>query len=132
MAENQKTVEEQTTQPQQAQQARQVWVHDPIAVSHCDVAPEGVTYTVNFVDFMGLERAMKFKREDCYFDFATVLKALVKNGFRYNTMIAQAPAMIQSHLTGWRPEAEKVVQALKGSAARNEVAQKEAAKNWFL
>ncbi len=70
----------------QAEEQNNVWVCDNIAVTHCDVNDKGIVYTVTWVDFMGLQRSAKYNREDCYFDFATVLKTLVKGGYRYNTM----------------------------------------------
>ena len=90
-----------------------VWVCDAVGVTHCDVSDKGVIYTVTWTDFMGLQHSAKIKREDCYFDFANVLKTLVKGGYRYNTMIAQAPAIIQQRLTAFRPTQESVKKAIE-------------------
>ncbi len=91
----------------------QVWVCDALNITHCEVTDDAVIYTVTYVDFMGFQRTLKINREDCYFDFANVLKTLVKGGYRYNTMLAQAPAVIQQRLTSYRPEAEAVKKALE-------------------
>lgn len=97
-----------------AQQATRVWLHDPISIAHTDVSEKGVTYTVQFVDFMGLAREMKFDREDCYFNFAEkVLKPMVQNGFRFNTMVPAAAAHVQAFLTAYKPAAGVVTDALK-------------------
>jgi hypothetical protein len=108
-------VEAQQSQEANAQQNTQqnVWVCDPVAVTHCDVGDKGITYTVTWVDFMGLQHSAQIKREDCFFNFAQVLKTLVRGGYRYNTMIAQAPAIIQQRLTSFRPSEESVKNALK-------------------
>ena len=105
------TQEVQKEQP--AQQEPNVWVCDAVGVTHCDVSDKGVTYTVTWTDFMSLQHSAKVKREDCYFDFQNVLKTLVKGGYRYNTMIAQAPAIIQQRLTAFRPTQESVKKALE-------------------
>lgn len=91
----------------------QVWVCDALAITHCEVSDDAVIYTVTYADFMGLQRTIKLNREDCYFDFPNVLKALVKGGYRYNTMLVQAPSIIQQRLTSYRPEAEAVQKALE-------------------
>lgn len=96
----------------QAEEQNNVWVCDNIAVTHCDVNDKGIVYTVTWVDFMGLQRSAKFNREDCYFDFATVLKTLVKGGYRYNTMLPQAASVVQQRLTAFRPSQESVQKAL--------------------
>lgn len=96
----------------QAEEQNNVWVCDNIAVTHCDVNDKGIVYTVTWVDFMGLQHSAKFNREDCYFDFATVLKTLVKGGYRYNTMLPQAAAVVQQRLTAFRPSQESVQKAL--------------------
>lgn len=97
-----------------AQQATRVWLHDPISVAHTKVSEKGVTYTVQFVDFMGLAREMKFDRDDCYFNFTEkVLKPMVQNGFRFNTMLPAAPAHVQAYLTAYKPAADVVSGALK-------------------
>ena len=107
MAEN--TVQDQV---KAEEQPNNVWVCDNIAVTHCDVSDKGIVYTVAWTDFMGLQRAAKFNREDCFFDFASVLKTLVKGGYRYNTMLPQAPAIVQQRLTSFRPSQESVQKAL--------------------
>ena len=100
-------------EPQKEQNVQQqepnVWVCDAVAVTHCDVSDKGVVYTVTWTDL----HSAKVKREDCYFDFANVLKTLVKGGYRYNTMIAQAPAIIQQRLTAFRPTQESVKKAIE-------------------
>ena len=95
------------------QQEPNVWVCDAVGVTHCDVSDKGVIYTVTWTDFMGLHHSAKIKREDCYFHFVNVLKTLVKGGYRYNTMIAQAPAIIQQRLTAFRPSQESVKKAIE-------------------
>lgn len=108
-------VDAQQGQEVNAQQGAQqnVWVCDPVGVTHCDVGDKGISYTVTWVDFMGLQHSAQIKREDCFFNFAQVLKTLVRGGYRYNTMIAQAPAIIQQRLTSFRPSEESVKNALK-------------------
>ncbi|MCI5897353.1 MAG: hypothetical protein SOT13_05640 [Candidatus Aphodousia sp.] len=108
-------VDAQQGQETNAQQGAQqnVWVCDPVGVTHCDVGDKGITYTVTWVDFMGLQHSAQIKREDCFFNFAQVLKTLVRGGYRYNTMITQAPAIIQQRLTSFRPSEESVKNALK-------------------
>lgn len=94
-------------------QESQVWICDKIAVTNAAVSDKGVIYTVRFVDFLGFEREIKVDRVDCYFDFANVLKTLVSKGFRYNTMLAQAPAVIQSRLTAFFLSQEALKSALE-------------------
>lgn len=95
-------------------QATQVWLHDPISIAHTEVSEKGVVFTVQFVDFMGLAREMKFDREDCYFNFAEkVLKPMVQNGFRFNTMLPAAAAHVQAFLTAYKPATKVVTDALK-------------------
>ena len=110
--ENQKPAEQTAEQPAQEAQQPNVWVCDPVGVAHCDVSDKGVIYTVAWTDFMGLQHTAKVNREDCFFNFASVLKTLVKGGYRYNTMIAQAPAIIQQRLTAFRPSQDSVKKAL--------------------
>ncbi len=91
----------------------QIWVCDALEITHCEVNDDAVIYTVTYVDFMGLKREVKLNREECYFDFPAVLKTLVKGGYRYNTMLAQAPAVIQQRLTAYRPNVEAVKKAIE-------------------
>ena len=98
---------------QEKNQESQVWICDKIAVTNVEVSDKGVIYTVRFVDFLGFEREIKVDRLDCYFDFANVLKTLVSKGFRYNTMLAQSPAVIQSRLTAFVPSKEAVKSAFE-------------------
>ena len=95
------------------QAKEQIWVCDALEITHCEVGDDEVVYTVTYVDFMGLKRSVKLSREACYFDFPTVLKTLVKGGYRYNTMLAQAPAVSQQRLTSYRPNVEAVKKAIE-------------------
>lgn len=113
MAEKAKETEKKTKVEEQTE-SRRLWVHDPIEIVHTDVSDAGVTYTVRFVDFMGLMHTITVKREDCYFAFAEkVLKPLVRLGFRFNTMVPAAVAAIQAQLTAYRPDPKTVADAMK-------------------
>lgn len=92
---------------------KQVWLFDRIAITHTDVQAEGVTYSLTFVDFCGFQKTIKVSRDDCYFDFDKVLRALVKAGFRFNTLLPHAPAAIRAHLTAYRPNPEVVKAAIE-------------------
>ena len=121
MATKQETKQNQAAKQEQAVQAdQQVWLCDQIDVVHCDVSEKGIVYTVAWIDFMGIQHSAKFNREDCYFDFANVLKTLVKGGYRYNTMLPQVPAIIQQRLTAFRPSQESVEQAIKAVQSKSE------------
>ncbi len=96
-----------------ATKANQTWVCDAIQIAHTDVSESGVVYTVVFKDFLGITREIKVNREDCFFDFQNVLKTLVKAGFRFNTLLPNAIAILQFQLTGYRPSPEQVVEAIK-------------------
>lgn len=96
-----------------ATKANQTWVCDAIQIAHTDVSDNGVVYTIVFKDFLGVSREIKVNREDCFFDFQNVLKTLVKAGFRFNTLLPNAVAILQFQLTGYRPSPEQVAEAIK-------------------
>lgn len=89
-----------------------VWLFDQFEISHTDVSDSGVIFTVRFVDFLGLTREVKVARSDCYFNFSEVLKLLVSQGFRFNTISSEAPKLIQWRLTTYRPDSKMVLEAL--------------------
>ena len=63
---------------------------------------------------MGFGRVKEFVGEDCYFNFAEkVLKPMVQNGFRFNTMLPAAAAHVQAFLTAYKPATKVVTDALK-------------------
>ena len=112
--ENQKPAEQTAEQPAQQAQQPNVWVCDPVGVAHCDVSDKGVVYTVRFVDFMGLTHDMQFNREDCFFNFPEkVMKPLVQNGYRFNTMLDETGRVLQAVFTQYKPEAQAVADAVQ-------------------
>lgn len=96
-----------------ATKANQTWVCDAIQIAHTDVSENGVVYTVVFKDFLGIPKEIQVNREDCFWNFPSVLKALVHKGFRFNTLLPNVIAILQYQLTSYRPSAEQVTEAIK-------------------
>lgn len=90
---------------------QQLWVFDPIQVSAAKIDGNNIMFQINWIDFIGDEHLDTVSRLDCYFKFPQVLQALVTKGYRYNTMIVEAPMLIQQVLTSFRPSPEVVKQA---------------------
>ena len=97
----------------ESKQPTQTWVCDAIQISHTDVSENGVIYTVVFKDFLGIPKEIQVNREDCFWNFPSVLKALVHKGFRFNTLLPNVIAILQYQLTSYRPSAEQVTEAIK-------------------
>ena len=114
MAEKEKQAAQQPAQQQAQPQKNKLWLFDPIQIVHTDVSSKGVVYTVRFVDFMGLTHDMQFNREDCFFNFPEkVMKPLVQNGYRFNTMLDETGRVLQAVFTQYKPEAKAVADAVQ-------------------
>ena len=114
MADKEQKPQKQVPEQKQVPTAESVWVYDPIIVSAIQKEKDqDFLLTVEWVDFLGAVHTDTVERAECYFNFPVVLRALVSKGYRFNTLIAQAPAMIQHQLTGFRPDPEKVKKALE-------------------
>ena len=108
-----KKVTEQSIEPQSTQEPFQgTWICDHLEVFNANVSPTGITLDVRFVSFFGTLITIQVSREDCFADFSKVLRTLVRNGFRYNTMLPQAPTLIQYQLTSFQPNLESVKRAI--------------------
>ena len=117
MEEKEKQAAKQQAQPQK----NELWLFDPIQIIHTDVSSKGVVYTVRFVDFMGLTHDMQFNREDCFFNFPEkVMKPLVQNGYRFNTMLDETGRVLQAVFTQYKPEAKAVADAVQKLKDGNE------------
>lgn len=115
----------QAQQPQ-AEQAQGTWACDQFDVYNATIADTGVELNVRFVSFIGTVVNMTVKREDCFFNFPEVLRTMVRNGYRYNTLLPQVPALIQSRLTAFKPNPESVEKAFAEFHERQKLAQEKA------
>lgn len=97
----------------ESKQPTQTWVCDAIQISHTNVSENGVVYTIVFKDFLGIAKEIEVNRDDCFWDFPSVLKTLVQKGFRFNTLLPNVIAILQYQLTSYRPSPEQVVEAIK-------------------
>ena len=64
------------------------------------------------------ETALKFdfmkEKEDCFFNFPEkVMKPLVQNGYRFNTMLDETARVLQAVFTQYKPEAKAVADAVQ-------------------
>lgn len=97
----------------ESKQPTQTWVCDAIQISHTNVSENGVVYTIVFKDFLGIAKEIEVNRDDCFWDFPSVLKTLVQKGFRFNTLLPNVIAILQYQLTSYRPSPEQVAEAIK-------------------
>ena len=119
-------VQAQEAQQPQAEQAQGTWACDQFEVYNANLTDNGVELNVRFVSFIGTVVNMTVKRDDCFFNFPEVLRTMVRNGYRYNTLLPQVPALIQSRLTSFQPNPESVAKAFAEFHERQKLAQEKA------
>lgn len=99
------------------------WLFDPIGITGVELLGDTIAtdeaannskviFTIQFADFMSLNRSIKVNREDIYLNWPSVLARLIKSGYRYN-VLKDGDKHVHAFLAHHFIPAEKTAEAFK-------------------